>query len=232
MRAKTEKLARNSLVLPVSYGCNHFRQRCGDSFRVLVPRMAEEASINLVARWRDGDQLAADQLFRRYAEQLIALARTRLSAKVSKRVDAEDVVQSAYRSFFHGSRAGRYDIRRGGDLWQLLVVITLHKLQHQVRRNLAGKRSVNREQPFAGENRLLGIQPQRLAQAPSPVEALALAEELEQLMRRLDPLHRRMLELRLQGYTVDEIATDTQRCPGTIRRVLDRIKQQLHDNND
>ena len=189
--------------------------------------MAEDAAINLVARWRDGDQLAASELFRRYAEQLIALARTRLSTKLAPRIDPEDVVKSAYRSFFHGTRDGRYDIQRGGDLWQLLVVITLHKLQHQVRRNLAAKRSVNREQAFSGQNGLGGIQPELLAQAPSPVEALALAEELEQLMGKLDPLHRRMLELRLQGYNVEEIATNTQRCPGTVRRVLDRVKQQL-----
>jgi RNA polymerase sigma-70 factor (ECF subfamily) len=189
--------------------------------------MPDDVSINLVARWRDGDQLAANELFRRYAEQLIALARSRLSGKFSQRVDPEDVVQSAYRSFFHGTRDGRYDIQRGGDLWQLLVVITLHKLQHQVRRNLAGKRSVNREQPLAGENGLLAIQTHVQSHEPSPVEALALADELEQLMRKLEPLHRRMLELRLQGYNVDEIATETQRCPGTVRRILDRVKRQL-----
>jgi RNA polymerase sigma-70 factor (ECF subfamily) len=189
--------------------------------------MAEDASIHLVARWRDGDQLAADQLFRRYAEQLIALARTRLSSKLSQRVDPEDVVQSAYRSFFHGTKDGRYDIQRGGDLWQLLVVITLHKLQHQVRHNLAGKRSIHREQALGAENSSVGLQAYVQAHEPSPVEALALAEELEQLMRKLPPLHRRMLELRLQGYSADEIATETQRCPGTVRRVLDRVKQDL-----
>jgi RNA polymerase sigma-70 factor (ECF subfamily) len=189
--------------------------------------MADDASIHLVARWRDGDQLAADQLFRRYAEQLIALARTRLSAKLSQRVDPEDVVQSAYRSFFHGTKDGRYDVQRGGDLWQLLVVITLHKLQHEVRHNLAEKRSVRREQSLSGADSSLDILGHVNANQPSPVEALALAEELEQLMRKLEPLHRRMLELRLQGYSADEIATETQRCPGTVRRVLDRVKQEL-----
>jgi RNA polymerase sigma-70 factor (ECF subfamily) len=194
--------------------------------------MAEDASINLVARWRGGDQLAADELFRRYAEQLIALARTRLSAKLAPRIDPEDVVQSAYRSFFHGTRDGRYDIRRGGDLWQLLVVITIHKLQHQVRHNLAAKRSVHREESSGGDNSLFGLQPEALTRTPSPLEALTLAEELQQLMGKLEPLHRRMLELRLQGYNVEEIATDTQRCPGTVRRVLDRVKQQLEQQRD
>ena len=45
--------------------------------------MAGEAAVNdsstLLARWRDGDQQAAAELFQRYAAQLIALAHQRLS---------------------------------------------------------------------------------------------------------------------------------------------------------
>src|SRR5436305_1291848 len=95
---------------------------------------ADEAAA-LVARWRAGDQQAAAELFRRYADRLIALARSRLSARLARRIDPEDVVQSAYRSFFGDTRAGRYDVGRAGDLWQLLVTITLHKVQLQVKRN-------------------------------------------------------------------------------------------------
>jgi DNA-directed RNA polymerase specialized sigma24 family protein len=56
---------------------------------------------------------------------------------------------------------------------------------------------------------------------------VALADELERLMRRLDPLERRILELRLQGFTQDEIAVQTQRSLRTVCRVLQEIKQQL-----
>src|SRR5262245_39684709 len=97
---------------------------------------------DLVQRWRGGDQAAAAELFRRYADRLIALARSRMSQRLAQRVDPEDVVQSAYRSFFANTREGRYALDRGGDLWQLLVTITLHKLQHQVRRNNRQKRAV------------------------------------------------------------------------------------------
>jgi RNA polymerase sigma factor (sigma-70 family) len=59
------------------------------------------------------------------------------------------------------------------------------------------------------------------------VEAVALAEELEQFMSRLGPADRRVLELRLQGYTVEEIAAQTQRGERTVRRVLKEHKQRL-----
>lgn len=193
----------------------------------MVGTTVDDISINLMRRWQAGDQQAASELFGRYAERLIALARSRLSAQLARRVDPEDVVQSAYRSFFAGAREGQYDIRRGGDLWSLLVAMTLYKLKDQVKHHTAGKRSIHAEESFGSEDSLLGIQPHLVAQAPSPVAAIALVDEIEQLMRRLEPLQRRMLELRLQGHNLHEIAAQTQRSLSTVCRVLDRVKQEL-----
>src|SRR5947208_2188580 len=128
-------------------------------------------SAELMARWRDGDQAAAEELFRRYAERLLGLVRTRLSARLARHVDPEDVVQSAYRSFFSGARAGRYVLQRSGDLWRLLVAITLHKLQQQVEHHTAEKRDF-RQCPTGAESGLLGLQG-RVARDPTPEEAAA-----------------------------------------------------------
>ena len=68
----------------------------------------DETSVRLVARWQAGDQQAAAEMFHRYAERLTALARSRLATKLASRVDPDDVVQSAYRSFFADLR-GRGD---------------------------------------------------------------------------------------------------------------------------
>jgi RNA polymerase sigma-70 factor (ECF subfamily) len=190
-------------------------------------KVTEKADEDLVARWRTGDQQAAADLFRRYAERLIALARSRLSTKMARRIDPEDVVQSAYRSFFSDSRADRCDVERGGDLWQLLVTITLHKLHHHVTRASAQKRAVDRERNFGSEDSLLGIQAHLRAQEPSPMEALALSELLEQVMRQLDPRERRMFELRLQGHNLEEIAAATSLSRRTVRRTLAEVKQRL-----
>jgi RNA polymerase sigma-70 factor (ECF subfamily) len=193
--------------------------------------MSDDATIKLVARWRAGDQQAADELFRRYADQLIALARSRLSARLAHRLDAEDVVQSAYRSFFSGAREGRFEVQRGGDIWRLLVGITLNKLHLQVRRNQAGKRAIDRERTMQGDMDTDGFPTHLLDRAPSPIEAVALAEEVEQIMRGLDPLERRLLELRLQGYNLDEIAAETQYSYRTVRRVLKRVKEHVEQRH-
>jgi RNA polymerase sigma-70 factor (ECF subfamily) len=146
---------------------------------------------------------------------------------MARRIDPEDVVQSAYRSFFDAARAGRYDVERGGDLWQLLVTIMLHKLQRQVERASTGKRAVDLERGFGSEDSFLGLQASALARQPSPLEAVALSDEVEALMRGLDPQERRMVELRLQGYNLAEIAAHIPCGERTVRRVLKVVKNRL-----
>ncbi len=189
--------------------------------------MADDPAKDLVARWRAGDQTAAEELYRHYAGRLIALARSRLSARLGQRIDPEDVVQSAYRSFFADSRAGRYDLQCGTDLWHLLLTITLHKLQCQVQHHSAQKRAVAQEQSFGSEDSLHGIQAYVAAHGPSPVEAVALIDEVEHIMRPLSPPQRRIVELRLQGHQLGEIAAALSCSLSTVRRVLDDLKHQL-----
>ena len=184
-------------------------------------------SAELMARWRNGDEQAAAELFQRYAERLLALARSRLSPRMARHVDPEDVVQSVCRSFFAGARARRYALQRSGDLWRLLAAITLHKVRRQVERHTAAKRAVGRERPLEGESGLFGLPEDVLAREPTPAEAAALTDTLEQMFRGLAPLERRMVELRLQGCGIDEIADQATRSERTVRRLLERVKERL-----
>jgi RNA polymerase sigma factor (sigma-70 family) len=185
----------------------------------------ENPSADLVMRWREGDQGAAGEIFGRYAERLLALARSRLSAKLSRHIDPEDVVQSACRSFFVGARDGRYVLKRSGDLWRLLVAITVHKLQHQLERRTAGKRALARESSQDdGRNRTMA---ETVAREPTPAEATALADMVENLLRPLEPLERQIVTLRLDGYSLEEIAQQIRRSERTVRRVLEQCKESL-----
>jgi RNA polymerase sigma factor (sigma-70 family) len=186
--------------------------------------MTDEMSAHLLARWRQGDEAAAEALFRRYAERLNGLVRLRLSEKLARRLDPEDVVQSVYRSFFTGAREGRYAVGQSGELWRLLVIMAKHKLGHQIEYHTAAKRTLDREDP---DVTLRGLDAEGLAAGPSPDEATAVADELEQIMRALDPSQRQIFELRLQGYTLEEVAAETGRSFRTVRRILERVKDYL-----
>jgi len=189
--------------------------------------MADDGADDLVARWRAGDQQAATELFRRYADRLVALARSRLSQRASQHVDPEDVVQSVYRVFYAKSSEGRYDLQFGGDLWQLLVTMTLNKVKNQTKRLHQAKRAVDRQQNFGSEDSLLGLSAQALGREPTPLETVVLTDLLEQIMHKLESLPRRVVELRLQGNTLEEIAAAVQFSERTVCRILDEVKQLL-----
>ncbi|MEK6236675.1 MAG: ECF-type sigma factor [Planctomycetales bacterium] len=176
-------------------------------------------SAELLARYQGGDESAAEEIFLRYVDRLTLLARSRLSAKLAQRVDPEDVVLSAYRSFFLRARDGAFSLERSGDLWRLLVAVTLRKVFRQAERHQAEKRSVHRETSLESLH-----DPSRLAREPSPHEAAVLAEEFERLTAGLSELERRILEMRLRGHSVDEIAADAKRTERTVRRVLARLQ--------
>ncbi len=184
----------------------------------------DEETIHLVSRFRQGDEDAAEELFSRYVRRLVALANSRLSSKMSRRIDAEDIVQSAYRSFFTRARDGKYVFQQSGDLWRLLVVITLNKLRQKVEFHSAGKRRIDREQSCDVGGL---VHAEVVTREPSPVETLGVIEEIEQLTKGLDDTQRHIVSMRLQGYSIDEIASDVQRSERTVRRVMDKVKTRL-----
>ena len=192
--------------------------------------MQDHLSIQLLNRYRSGDPEAASELFDRYVQRLMGLARSRLSAKLARRIDPEDVIQSAYRSFFGAAAAGNYDIRQSGDLWRLLAAITLNKLRMQARRHTADKRDLGCEDSISMPDDMRGLAPQALAHEPQPDEVVAVAELLEHVMTGLSAKHRRMLELRLQNHNIQEIADDVGCSERTVRRLLDRVKSEFHQH--
>jgi DNA-directed RNA polymerase specialized sigma24 family protein len=62
---------------------------------------------------------------------------------------------------------------------------------------------------------------------PTPEEAATLTDEIEWVLSHLDLFGRRVLELRLQGLQLSEIAEDTGRSERSVRRSLARIRELL-----
>lgn len=54
-----------------------------------------------------------------------------------------------------------------------------------------------------------------------------MADEVEAMMRELEPMQREMLELRLQGKTIPEVAAAVERSERTVRRFLGNFRDQL-----
>lgn len=181
-------------------------------------------SLILFQQMLQADANAENALFHRYMERLLMLARSRMSPQLRVRVDEEDVVQSVYRSFFARAREEKFVLERSGDLWRLLAAITLNKVRSQANFHGAAKRNANQEQaPAAGESEIAPMP----GDGPAPDDVLILQEEVHRIMQLLIPLHRQIIELRLQGDSVDEIANSVQRTEHQVRRVLKRVHDEL-----
>jgi RNA polymerase sigma-70 factor (ECF subfamily) len=173
-------------------------------------------SHELYRLYRDGRSDAATAIFDRYVARLIALVRGRVGAKLQRRVDAEDVVQSAYRSFFVHARGDGYEIAKSGDLWRLLAGIALNKLYGQIETHTAAKRSIRRE------DAALAAAASVEAPEPSAQEAAAIIEELQLILSDLTTEERSALASRLQGLSIEEIGASIGKSQRTIRRLLGR----------
>ncbi|MDB5312595.1 MAG: prkC 23 [Gemmataceae bacterium] len=178
--------------------------------------------LELVSALRAGSESAARELFDKYCEQLMKLARRRIGQKMTSRVDPEDVLQSAFRSFFVRVKNDEFSFEAEDDLFKLLVRITVHKTLRQIAFHRAAKRDPAREtgQGRVGED-VLGF----IASADPPAEVeVALIDEFEKFVAQLPPLDRQVLELRFQGYTPVEIAETLGTYDRKVRRILERVQ--------
>ena len=156
--------------------------------------------------------------------RLVGLARGQL-APLRNKVDPEDVVQSAYKSFFLRYGEGALAAEGWDGLWGLLTAITLRKCADRVRYHRARRRDLAREAP-AGEE---GAEPWRdaVGREPTPEQAAALAETVERLLGGLDGDERPVIELSLQGYSTQEISERLGRAERSVRRLRERVRKQL-----
>lgn len=183
--------------------------------------MPDVNSQELLDQFLAGKGEAAAALFDRYFERLLALARTRIGSKLRRRIDPEDVVQSAYRSFFVHAQDREYRLDRSGDLWRLLACMTLNKLYGQIERQTATKRSVHRE---VDEEVVLA---ELASREPTVADVVAVAEQLNLILLDLSSDERFALTATLAGQQPDEIARAIGKSPRTVRRLVAQARSEF-----
>jgi RNA polymerase sigma-70 factor (ECF subfamily) len=181
-----------------------------------------------MAHLRAGDEAEAARVFHRFAGRLVRLAHLHLDARIRQKVDAEDVIQSVFRSFFQRQGEGQFAFADWDSVWSMLVVITLRKCGHQVERFRAARRDVQREQAPLGPGDDSNSGWEAIAADPTPAQALILAETVERLLRLFSrPSERQIVELSLQGHEPQEISRQVGRSLRAVHRVRQRMREWL-----
>jgi DNA-directed RNA polymerase specialized sigma24 family protein len=152
------------------------------------------------------------------------LAQAQLDPRLRAKLDAADVVQSAFRTFFRRAARGDFRLANDDSLWALLARITVRKCYQQADRFLTARRDVRRESPLAA------AQPPACQDArstePTAEELAMLGETMTWLCRRLgSPRKQRILELSLAGHSVAEISNQL----GYYERGVERVRAEIRD---
>src|SRR4029079_12940536 len=125
-----------------------------------------------------GDREPVRQLWNRYFEQMIGLARQRLGNSPRGAADEEEAARSAFDSFCQGVEQGQFPILQNrDDLWRILVVITVRKAVNLVKHGGRQKRGGGQVKESEDEV-LQGL----LSREPSPELSAAMNEECVRLL--------------------------------------------------
>jgi len=180
------------------------------------------AARELLQRYGTGEPGAATELHRRYAGRLLKLAEDQLGGRLRRREDADDVIQSVFRTFFRRAAHGEFSVQHSGALWQLLVHIARRKIDRARRRHHAAKRDIGREVDLDQSAATLA------ADVPAQEELAALLDELEHLLAGFTPWQAEIVHAFLAGQSIADIAQQVHRSRYTVRQVLNRTLHRLH----
>jgi RNA polymerase sigma-70 factor (ECF subfamily) len=190
--------------------------------------MAEEPPFNrLMTDLRDGDPDAAREVFDRFARRLVKLAASRLPVVTRPKVDPEDVVQSVFATFFRRHRAGEFSPAHWDALWSLLVVIAVRKCGHRVDHLFAAKRDVRRERSPPGRTADGGLSWEPEDRSPSAEEIVLYEDAVHHFLAGLKEYERPIVELRLGGLTIAEVAEEAKASERRVNRILAVVRRRL-----
>lgn len=186
-----------------------------------------------IGQLRAGHHSAAQQLWERYFDRLVELARRRLHGVSRRASDEDDIALSAFTSFCIGVSEGRFpQLRDRNDLWKLLVVITARKIARQAKHDRRLKRGGPR---VRGESALLAHKfesagtglDQIVGTSPTPDFVAEVTEEYRRLLDLLgDAQLCRIAVWKMEGFTNDEIAAKLGCVPRTVERKLRVIRSK------
>lgn len=194
----------------------------------------DQATPELLRRFRAGDQAGYAALFARYQGPLRRFVEARTDAGLRRAVSADDLLQEVHLEAIRGLEAGAFTWRGELSFFFWLCGIARNRVAHHCRR-------LRREPPLvrpAGRRDttsrdLLGA---LRGTGRSPAEAVSLREHLDLLALALDSLpdrRRRAVILRyFEGLDGREAAAALDTTPGAFRVLLSRALGQLREALD
>ncbi len=182
--------------------------------------VSESATLELLARFRDGDSAAFGELYRRYHDELLFAVRAHLGSRLRSVLESEDVLQSVVVDAFKA--LPRFEPRGPGSLRHYLHQMIVNKIRARADYFNAAKRagteplSESRAADLAGVGGELGYRDgDRFV-------------KLEGALRKLPEEMRRVIVLRkVDGLPSREVATMLGKGDAAVRKLYSRALARL-----
>jgi RNA polymerase sigma-70 factor (ECF subfamily) len=200
------------------------------------PRQSQGLPFHIVAEaLRHGDETAWQELLSRYSKRLVALARSRLfDGRLRQKVDAEDLVQSVFRTFLRHHQRNAFELKSWEAVWGLLLLLTVRRARRWHQHFTALKRDVGREesapqtQPMEAEDES-GSATRLIDPEPTPQEMASLLETIEEKLGSLTDGDRSVIRLGLLGYEDAEIALKAGKTEYRVGLARKEFLQELQN---
>jgi RNA polymerase sigma-70 factor (ECF subfamily) len=213
------------------------REDRGEGFS-LPEGFESDESADLIARAKQGDADALNELFARYHAIMVEVARRRIGPRLRLKEDPVDLAQTTFREATRDF--ARYEYRGPGSLLKWLIQILQNKIRDKAEFYAAGKRDSSLEVTFEPPP---GAETTRGAPEPSSkdlsvtrvVQRDERFEYLRDALAQLSPEHRQAITLvffeglslreageRMGGRTDDALRMLLRRAEGRLGEILKR----------
>ncbi len=167
----------------------------------------------LLEQLNSGNPLAAEHVFVAYEPFLRKVVRRMLPDELQSKFDSIDVVQSVWGDVLSRFRDGGLQFVSSSHLRAFLIKATHNRFIDRVRQNGTAARL---ERPLAATTR----EHQLPVRTPRASEVAQAVELWERLLAACPTEHRPILQLRRDGFSLNEIAVQTGLHEGSVRRIL------------
>jgi RNA polymerase sigma-70 factor (ECF subfamily) len=188
-----------------------------------MPEAAEEFA-DLLSRARRGDQAALTLLVQQYEPKVRLVARVLLGPALRPHLDSVDLVQSLHKSLLLGLRQGKFAISGPDSLLALALTLVRRKVARHWRRLQRQRRLGS---GTAQNGSLADVLTSLSSPQDDPSQAAQFRDQVDHLCANLNEVERRLLELRLEGYSTAEIALALGLSTVALHVRMTRMRQRL-----
>ena len=183
--------------------------------------MRDDSDISeLIARAKSGDEVAIREFLSRFEPEVRIIVRGHLPKTLRTRFDSMDFVQSVWETFFTKLRERPENFENAQHLRGFLAGVARNKVFAEHRRQTAQKHAISREEPLYIRRGGREVQREVVSPEHTPSKAMQASERLAQLTAGCTPLEVKVITLRHDGMTFEQIAVQTGIHERSVRRII------------